>query len=218
MKKKIHYHINRYSRESDQIRITDNISDIVSHPLEEENTCFSSLDVIFDAFVVTPLSILFYTSTWDTFDSFISTHFYYPMLASIFLVCNLSLLAIYLFQYKIQTFHDELKQNSSAKYYGKDFFLRCLFSYILNLAYNLQWVTYWDFYDNFTERVHHIYFFVLALISLLVYKFGLNRSMASLSDGVPFTCRKDANFDTYFLQNKLIKLENDQDQKVFDLK
>jgi hypothetical protein len=216
MKKSILYHLNKntsLNEDDDEkhILIKEVISEIDN---DHSSSCLRYIiDLIFNAFFVTPLSILFYTSTWDIFEDYFGTKFFYFRLLAIFIICNFTLLFIYLFQYKIQSYHDHLKQNSNSKYYGRDFYFRCLFTYILSLAYNLQWITYWDLYDNLASHVHYIYCLTLALVSLIVYRFILNRNTYSLTRTVPFHLEKDSDFETYFLQDKLIRLEN-QDNKV----
>jgi hypothetical protein len=216
MKKSIIYHLSQNSSlnaEDDEkhILIREVISEIDN---KQSSSCTRYvIDLIFNAFFVTPLSILFYTSTWDIFEDYFGAKFFYFRLLAIFTVCNLTLMCIYLFQYKIQNYHDQLRQNSNSKYYGRDFYFRSLFTYILSLAYNLQWITYWDLYDNLAIHVHYIYFLSLAFVSLIVYRFILNRNTSSLTRTVPFHLEKDSDFETYFLQDKLITLEN-QDNKV----
>jgi hypothetical protein len=222
--KSIFYEINKNKKSNENeiepiIKHDIIISEIISEIDSRKSSpfLFYLLDLAFNAFFVTPLSILFYTSTWDLFEDYFGTKFFYVRLFTIFIICNLALLCIYLFQYKIQAYHDKLKQNSSLEHYGRDFYFRCLFTYILSLAYNLQWITYWDFYDNLASRVHYAYFLTLALISLFVYRFILNRHTSSLSRIAPFYLKQDSNFEHYFLQNQLIKLDNLDDKVIIIL-
>jgi hypothetical protein len=171
--------------------------------------CLKLTDYAFSAFIITPVSIFFWTSTWDLFEDNINqTYFAFKILLT-FLICNAILLSAYIFQYKLQSFHDRLRanMNPNSSSYGKDFLFRCLYTYLLTLAYNLQWITYWDLYNKLAENVHYGYFLGLALITVVVYKFAVSKSLDNLSQTVPYHLKRDQDLDSFFLQSKNIILE-----------
>ena len=220
MKKIVNYHLNlsNASAEDKELILTENSAHILSESTLDQNPSYfftRLVDVIFNAFFITPLSILFWTSTLDIFEEYFTGTLFYWRILAIFFICNLTLCTIYLLQKRLQTFHDRLKQiSTSSRYCGKDYLFRCLFTYLLTLAYNLQWITYWDLYDHLASGVHYAYTFTLAILAMAIYKFLLQRPFSTLTKIVPFELQVDTDFDTYFIQNNSIKLD-DEDQKVF---
>lgn len=180
----------------------------------KKNTIYL-FDLIFNGFFITPLTVIFWTSTWDIFYYFLSTRFFYVNILITFLLCNTILITAYLCQYKLQSYHDRLRaQNPHSGYYGKDFIMRSFYTYILTLAYVLQWITYWDLYNHLTENVHFLYFFGLSVVTILVYNILLKKSLTAFSKTVPFSLQKDIEFDSYFLQSKAIKLDDENSNVI----
>lgn len=167
------------------------------------------IDYAFSAFIITPISIFFWTSTWDLFEDNVNPKYFAFKILLTFLICNTILLSAYIFQYKLQSFHDKLRanMNPNSGSYGKDFLFRCVYTYLLTIAYNLQWITYWDLYNKVAEDLHYGYFLGLAFISVIVYKFAVRKSLINLSRTVPYHLQQDEDLDSFFLQSKNIVLE-----------
>jgi hypothetical protein len=98
--------------------------------------------------------------------------------------------------------------NNIPYYYDSAFLFRCLYSYLVANAYVAQWRTYWDIFDALTVSVHYMYFLVIALIALLLYRAVLNSSLETYTKTVPFSLLRDNNLDSYFIQWKRIQSDN----------
>jgi hypothetical protein len=97
---------------------------------------------------------------------------------------------------------------NNGRYYDAAFLFRCLYSYLVANAYVAQWRTYWDILDYLTVGVHYMYFLVIALIALFLYRVVLNNSLEAYTKTVPFSLVRDNNLDSYFIQWKKIHTNN----------
>ena len=179
------------------------------------------INVIVSVFFITPIVILFWSSTWDLFYDYLQFSFLVNNIITFF-TCNFILLNAYIWQYKLQTWHNQLhetyievaseivnvSQSASGCYYGKSFFLRTAYTYVLTLAYVLQWKTYWETYNYLTQDAYYAYFVLLSLVTLFFYRVVLQRSLVGFTKTVPFYLNKDEEFSAYFIQAKAIKLND----------
>lgn len=161
------------------------------------------IDILLDAFIITPLIIFYWAATWDMYYyyTFPENYFYRCLLA--FIISNIILLVTYIFQNEIQRIHNKFE---SIKCIG--FILRSFYTYILTVAYIGQWVAFWDFYQNLTEDIELFYFVIVSVISLLIIRFVLGKSWMTLSLTVPFNLTKDSDYDSYFIQSNYISHQN----------
>lgn len=113
------------------------------------------ISLLLSSFFVTPMVIIFWASSWDILDylpfSFLTNSLIY------FCICNFILLNAYLWQEKIQSLHDKischtLSENKFLNYYGCDFLLRCVYTYILTTAYIIQWVYKYKSFKFLNEK------------------------------------------------------------------
>ena len=145
------------------------------------------------------------SSSWDIFYDLLLPYSFLTRTGITFLICNSLLLAAYCYQEKLQHIHNSISQPQS--YYGKAFALRFVYTYLLTIAYVLQWKCYWESYNEATKQVNYIYFVVISLLTLLIYRLVLQRSLVAFTKTVPFFLSKDEEFSAYFLQAKVLRLE-----------
>ena len=101
------------------------------------------IDVLFGGLVITPMAILFWASSWDILGDYLPFDF---LTNSTLMFCssNIVLLNAYLWQDKIQSAYNYLSVSYFNYYYGCGFLLRCLYTYIITMAYIVQWVGEFD--------------------------------------------------------------------------
>jgi hypothetical protein len=176
----------------------------------------SLANILLNAFVFTPLTICYWTSTWDLLYLYIFPDNLWLSLSCTCVVTNVILVLAYLFQETIQKKHDTIRNKKftislsgiNYRYYGIDFLYRCVYTYVLTVAYVSQWKTYWDLYNELTKEASYLYFVLISFIALAAYKLVLGRSLKSLIKTVPFHLEKDLNFESYFMQSKPIVLKS----------
>ena len=103
------------------------------------------INLFFSSFFVTPIVILYWASAWDVLD-YLPFSFFTNSLILLF-ISNFLIFNVYLWQNKLQIVHDKIAsdtclrvQKSFWDYYGCDFLLRCVYTYVVTMAYVMQWV------------------------------------------------------------------------------
>jgi hypothetical protein len=167
---------------------------------------FFIVNLLLSCFVFTPLVIVHWASIWDLIYLYIFPNDFYLSLLTTFVASNSILLFSHLFQDELNIYHEKL--NNSGRYYGKNFYMRCFYTYILTIAYVCSWKTYWDFYTHFTQDINWIYFLYISFLVLFFYLIVLRRSIDNFTKTVPFYLVKDNSFDEYFSQSKAFFFNN----------
>lgn len=202
--------------ESWDIDIHKEIATIDPKQPKRKNKCKPIFDFILNLIVVTPLAIFYWASSWDLTETFIFPNNIILKFATTFLLSNFILFILYLGQDKLQSIHDRIRSisnNGSQKKnfrFSCDFLIRCIYSYVLSVAYVLQWVTFWDLYDKITAHIHYYYFVVISLATLIVYRFILKRHLIAFVKTVPFYMEPDRNLSTFFQQDRVYHSKNVQ--------
>ena len=216
---------------SKSINLRDNIG--LGKRRQRDQACHSFLrfiDLISNGFFFTALTVFFWAATWDLIIFYIFPTDLVISYTVTFLIANSVLICAYVFQDELQQFHDgwlcsghsslriydrvqhiESQVTTTAaccSYYDKAFLFRFIYSYLIANAYVAQWRTYWDIFDMLVQDVNFWYFFVIALIAVLMYRVVLNNSLDSHSKTVPFSLVRDNNPQSYFIQWKKIDIEN----------
>jgi hypothetical protein len=109
------------------------------------------LDIIFSGFVVSPLIIIYWSSTWDLFYCYVSEEDYILGIVITFILTNIVILSIYLGQDYLQKYHNKLKNG---------FFMRCMYFYVLSISYVGQWRASYDLYGKNKNPL--LYYFFIA--------------------------------------------------------
>lgn len=168
------------------------------------------IDILINAFIVTPAAAFYWAATWDICESYLFADKFYLQTAILCLIANFIILINYLFQENLQNYHDKLRNSNSKKYfhYGKDFIFRSIISYIISIGYVCQWVAYWNLYDRFTQPAPYYYFTIIAFIALFAHRYILKYSLFNYACTVPFYFIPDAYLDTFFLMPNSFKFNN----------
>lgn len=87
-------------------------------------------------------------------------------------------------------------------------FMRFTYGFILSFVYILQYRSYWDTYNEYTEDIDYKYFFGLSIVTIIAYRYMLDGNFSSYCKTVPFELSIDENFESYFLQGTFIKIKN----------
>ena len=190
-----------------------NDEDVETKTLQDSNEIkckmlFFVVNLLLSCFVFTPLVIFIWASIWDLIYLYIFPNDFYLSLLTTLLASNSFLLFCHLFQDELNNYHEKLNNRKNGGYYGKDFYMRCFYTYILTIAYVCSWKTYWDFYTHFTQDIHWICFLIVSFLALLFYVVVLRRSIDNFTKTVPFYLVKDNDFDDYFSQSKTFFFNN----------
>lgn len=119
------------------------------------------------------------------------------------------LLIFYLTQNKMQSFHDHFYDRNTSYFKIIAYFVRMSYAFVLCFVYVLQYRFYWDTYNLFTDCVaDYKYYFALAIVTILAYRYMLEGDFSSYSKTVPFELNIDDNHKTFFLQGTFVKLKN----------
>ena len=165
-----------------------------------------------NSFIFTPVSILFWTSTWDIIYIYLFQEQAGLSYAVSFLIAQIILLISYLVQYRVQEFGDKLKSSASKtgilSFYNKYFLFKTFYSYVLTIGYLAQWRTYWDGLNDLTPDVNYWYFFGLSIFAILFYRYLLGRKISSFRKTLPFQLTPDNQFEFFFLQGVFITAKN----------
>ena len=144
------------------------------------------IDFILSFFIFAPAGILFWASIWDLF-----YYYVYPknlLLSAIVTLCvGLIIHYIsYIFQYKLQVYHDKNYITTSSGFYPKGHIFRFIYTYLLAFAYVTQWRGIWDTYGYFIDQVDPLYGFCISIFGILMNCFVLKRSLYSFTSTVPY--------------------------------
>lgn len=124
-------------------------------------------------------------------------------------VSKVFLLLFYLFQTEMQSGHDYFYNNNNFGFKLIAYLIRMSYAFVLCFVYVLQYRSYWDTYNYFTDCVaDYKYFFGLAIVCILAYRYMLEGDFSSYSKTVPFELTIDDNHKTFFLQGTFVKLKN----------
>lgn len=134
------------------------------------------------------------------------------------IIAKLFLLIFYLAQNYMQNFHNsfykksletsEYSEFNRKKYAFIAYSLRISYAFVLCFVYVLQYRSYWDTYNLFTEEIVYYYFFGLSLVTILAYRYILDGEFTSYNKTIPFELSIDDNHESYFLQGVYIKHKN----------
>lgn len=180
-----------------------------------------TLDHFLNLTFLTPIVIFYWSSTWNIYYLNIFPNYFWLSCICTFVISNLLLLFSYLFQYELQAHHTKLfeknKNNSSQTYYNTSFLFRCIYTYILTLAYVAQWRTYWDIYNYFTIGVNYKYFLAISILTLIFYRYILKNSFKNYIKTCPFHMQMDTKFGEFFIQSKIIEYKNVNNLRLISL-
>ena len=176
------------------------------------NNIISTLSFIITSFIFTPITIIYWASTWDIIYIYLFPNYFYLSYFASFLITNIILLISYLIQDSVQRLSDRLKTFSLSagffSFYNWNFLLKVCYAYFLTIGYVSQWRTYWDIYNKLTEGVSNVYFLGVSLLGILFYRYFLGRKLSSYTKTLPFQLTPDYNCDAFFIQGVFLNFEN----------
>ena len=201
--------MNNHDKKIDKNQLIDN--------KKAKSRILTLIDLMWCCFFITPVAVLFLASSWNIIEDYLDFGF---ILNNVFMfvLCNFILICAYLSQYELQNLHNKIMARPNLDlnadivinridYYGWGFLLRCIYTYVLTLSYILQWKCYWEVYDQITNDTSYYYFVFISILCIFIYRL-LGQSLASFTQTTPFFLVKDLEFSEYFLQAKIIKLNN----------
>lgn len=114
------------------------------------------------------------------------------------------LFIFYMCQEYMQAAHDAVfRKNQFIAY-----LMRMFYAFILCFVYVLQYRSYWDTYNEYTANIDYKYFFGLAIVTIIAYRYMLDGNFSSYCKTVPLEVSVDDNYEAFFLQGKFIRLKN----------
>jgi hypothetical protein len=203
-----------------QIEIEDdeqfNIMAVDSTCSRRKQTTLVLIDHVLNLFLFTPLVIGYWTSTWDLIDLYLFPNNRLASYSASFLWANGIILVAYFLQEKLQQLHngsvigheESVNVLKPARYYDRRIWLRAAYTYLLTIAYVMQWRTYWNMYNYLTQDVSFVYFFIISICTLVFYRYLLKNSLSNFVKTSPYQLAPDCQFGSYFLQSKIINLSD----------
>lgn len=159
-----------------------------------------ALDLFFSGFVITPLVVFNWTSTWDIiYYSIFPDDFMKSTIASL-IIGDMILVILYVIEPKLQHVQDSYQSSNMNKkeFYTKGFIMRSVYSYFMAVAYVCQWRGMWDFYAYYMDMIDWRYSLVISIIMLVLYLNVLNKSCKNNVVVTPFYLGPDTNLNDYF--------------------
>ena len=191
--------------------IDQNQNEIIKSNNRIKSIILKIIDIILVLFVFTPLITVYCVSIWDFVYVNIFPHHDIFQFISTLLFSSLIILVNYFFNHIFNDYHNKYLLKPSRKfYYGRDFWIRTIYTYIVGLAYILNDKSYYDIYDAYTKDVHWSLMFLISLFSFYGYRFSFQRSLNLFTKTAPCFWIIDEDLTGYFLTSKRVYLEKEK--------
>ena len=196
----------------------------LEYRLKSSKACNISLklaNIFSNAFFFTPLVVVYWAATADIMYAHVFPDSANLLYMTTFIIANVVLIPVYLFQDEFQRYHDRLSigtqivdstdttgSNFKKSYYNKAFLFRFFYSYIVSFAYVAQWLSYWDAFSALLHDVHYLYFLLFTFVGIIAYRILLKSDLEWYCMVTPFILLRETQFDSYFIQWREITLTN----------
>ena len=193
-----------------EISVEENENVINSRP--PKNDCLRFLNFLIISLIITPISIIFWASTWDIIDIYAFPNNIYLTYGVPLLVSKVILLVCYGLQNHLQRLGNRLKLSAPKtgffSFFNRYILLKTIYAYFISVGYVGQWRTYWDVYNQLTIDIDFYYSVSLSMLGFLLYRYFLGIRISELTTGLPFYLKLDKQYDEIFIQNITFKFQN----------